>query len=212
MAANPADYSRCTDHAHSPQSLSPIYGVFDMPAVPVEAAVADAFPPLMHLFDALLYTSKQKLKQASVKLALARDEARGMTPDTARALNIYTADSPLYKELNGSLRVEDRTKLRPCFGLLQLLLTALDALPKAPGPRVVNRGVPLDLVSMYPDEYVVGEDVVWWGFSSTTARADVLKDPTFLGTEGARTLFQINTRGGVDVSEYSAIARENEVT
>ena len=207
-----ADNKRFTDHAHSPQGLSPIFGVFDAPPMPVEAAVAAAAPALLPILDALLYTSKQNLKQAGVKAALARDAARGMTPDHARALYLYTADSPLYQELNGTLREQDRTKLRPCFGYLRLLLDALDALPKAPGPRVLNRGVPLGLVAMYPDEHVVGEGMVWWGFSSTTSRADVLKDPTFLGTDGARTLFQITTRGGACVTEYSAIPKESEVS
>ena len=53
------------------------------------------------------------------------------------------------------------------FPYLRLLLEAFAGL-KTPTPRMVNRGVKLNLVAANPDLYVKGGELVWWGFSSTT--------------------------------------------
>ena len=69
-----------------------------------------------------------------------------------------------------------------------MLLEALAAIradtPSATEKRMVNRGVPLDLVTAYPDDYAEGETIVWWPFSSTTTKISVLQDALFLGLSG----------------------------
>ena len=71
---------------------------------------------------------------------------------------------------------------------------------------MVNRGVKLDLVEQFPEDYVD----VWRAVTSTTSKLQVLSNPMFLGLSGGRTIFQILTRYAVDVSQFSAIPGENE--
>ena len=57
----------------------------------------------------------------------------------------------------------------------------------------------------------VGEESVWSAFSSTATTVDVMKD--FLGTTGARTLFQLTLMPGAGRSfkDFSFFPNENEV-
>lgn len=206
MAATPN--KRLTDDVHSPYRLIPLLGNLDAPLLAIEGAIAMAAPGKLHKLKSILVASKRKLQEAIVKTALQRDAARGMTTDTARALFLYTADSFVFGDLNSALREGVPANW---LGLIRLLSKAAAALPKAPGTRVVYRGVRLNLVEDYPDEYAKGKYVVWSAFTSTTFDLEVLNHKNFLGTEGGRTLFQITTRGGVDISEYSAIRLEREV-
>ena len=94
-----------------------------------------------------------------------------------------------------------------------LLVGALALLKKTQvsEKQMVNRGVPLDLVGQHPDDYAVEETIVWWQFTSTTSNISVLSTPQFLGTSGDRTIFQIMTSLGVDVTDYSAVKGESEL-
>merc|ERR1711976_1012756 len=106
--------------------------------------------------------------------------------------------------LNSRLRDRDRKKLKPFFPYLQLLLSARAKLPKFAG--VVWRGVKdVDLRKHYPK----GKVLYWWAFSSTTKELSTLTNPMFLGTEGVRTVFNIHTRAGVDITRYSVFQGED---
>ena len=63
----------------------------------------------------------------------------------------------LYSHLNRTLKLVDRTKLRPWFRYLKLFLTALAKLPPAPR-QTVWRGVKKN----HSDEYAPGTIVTWW--------------------------------------------------
>ena len=128
----------------------------------------------------------------------------GMNDDRAMAIYLYTVESPLYSKLNDALRGEERSLLKEhLFPYLRILLEALACFPRSPIPRTVNRGVKLDLVSMYPDEYAKDSTIVWFALSSCTQTIAVLKN--FLGTTGPRTILQITTRNAIDISGLSAI-------
>ena len=62
-----------------------------------------------------------------------------------------------------------------------------------------------------PAAYLEGESVVWWQFSSCTSQISVLSNPQFLGSTGDRTIFQILTSKGVDVSAFSSTSGEAEI-
>ena len=116
---------------------------------------------------------KQLLKSKRFIAALAA--APQLTLDQAVALWLYTCESPLYGTLNRLLRARNRAELMAgFFPLLRLLLEAFAGLA-TPKPRMVNRGVALDLVAANPDLYVKGGELTWWGFSSTTTDISVLK-------------------------------------
>ena len=127
----------------------------------------------------------------------------------------YTQESKFYKGLNKSLGKRDRSKLLPYFPYLKILLTALHKLPPCPDV-IVNRGVKLPPLGdgrgqpPLADRYAVGDEPIWWAFSSATASLSVLQSEQFLGTSGNRTIFQLKVRRAVDVSKYSAIKAEDE--
>ncbi|MBT6116843.1 MAG: hypothetical protein HOH66_03145, partial [Rhodospirillaceae bacterium] len=60
-------------------------------------------------------------------------------------------------------------------------------------------------------QYEEGEEVLWWGFSSTTTNVGVLSNDMFLGKEGDRTMFNISISSGVNIAPYSAVVGEAEV-
>ena len=110
--------------------------------------------------------ARQFLKSKRCSAALAA--APKLTVDHAAALWLYTCESPLYRTLNRLLRARNRAELMAgFFPYLRLLLEAFAGLA-SPKPRMVNRGVALDLVAANPDLYVKGGELTWWGFSSTT--------------------------------------------
>jgi hypothetical protein len=98
-----------------------------------------------------------------------------LTPDQAKALWLYTCESPLYSTLNRLLRARNRAELKAgFFPLLRLLLEAFAVLA-TPELRMVNRGVALDVVAANPDLYVKGSALIWWGFASTMTDISVLQ-------------------------------------
>ena len=116
---------------------------------------------------------KQLIKTKLFISALAA--APRLTLNQAVALWLYTCESPLYRTLNRLLRARNRAELMAgFFPYLRLLLEAFAGLA-TPKPRMVNRGVALDLVAANPDLYVKGGELTWWGFSSTTTDIAVLQ-------------------------------------
>ena len=112
---------------------------------------------------------------ASQRGIAALKAAAKLSRDHAAALWLYTCESPLYRTLNRLLRARTRAELMAgFFPYLRLLLEAFAGLA-SPKPRMVNRGVALDLVAANPDLYVKGGELTWWGFSSTTTDIAVLQ-------------------------------------
>lgn len=205
-----ASHSRLLSFENSTDTiLSPIMGVFDDSKNPlVDIDRACQFMPfnlVAFLYQSGVFASKKK--------AIV-DAVPGLTSEEARAIYMYSAESPLYPALNSALRVADRNVLKSqFFPYLRLLLTALKKLKasQSSGSMVINRGVKLNLISKFPGEYVKGSKISWWQFSSCTKDVSVLENPMFLGTSGSRTIFQIQSSRGVEVSSFSAIPGEAEV-
>jgi hypothetical protein len=205
--------ARFMDYVHSENEPCSIVGLFHElnPEVSIDVAVGATGIDL----SGTLYTVKRWTKKAG-KAVIA--EVPGMTVDMAAAVRLYTAEapagSPLYKELNKLLRNSDREALkRRFFPFLRLLETGLRKLRATTNgvPRMVNRGVGLDLVGEHPEDYEADETMVWWAYSSTTSNIAVLSNPMFLGSSGNRTIFQIHTAAAVDVSAFSAVKSEAEL-
>ena len=182
----------------------PLTGLEKIPLQPFEETLSS--PVLLTLLvlssselRALMSACGRKAKKLKKKQQLAP-----LNPDEAMAVNLYTQESNVYKKLNELLRQRSRQRLYPLFPYLKLLLTALFKLP--PLKITVYRGVHRDLQHLYPKD----EDIVWWGFSSTTMNLEVLENPDFLGTEGKRTMFAIKTKQALDIQRYSAMGFEQE--
>ena len=78
------------------------------------------------------------------------------------------------------------------------MLLARDKLPPFAG--TVWRGV--KGVDLRP-HYSHGSEFYWWAFSSTTKQLATLQNPQFLGTEGVRTVFNIQVSHAIDIERYS---------
>ena len=187
-------------------NLSPIFG---LQATPLES--------LARAIEAACAAPALEGVELGASVALAQRFARrklqhgadphGLPLEEIAVVHFYTQQTPFYPAINAALRSEDRATLKPFFKFLKLAFTAMHKLPPVCG--CVFRGVKLPLAQV--GQYEAGAPVLWWGFSSTTARADVLSNPSFLGDGGDRTMFQIQISNGVNIKAYSSFHVEDEV-
>ncbi|CAF3772697.1 unnamed protein product, partial [Adineta steineri] len=156
-ADNPILNGRFSDVGTEPCTTPiPIAGYEKMPLVSLEEAVE----PLLSLVPGVqrtVWIVKQRCENPLDELS----------PDESASIMLYTTegtcgDNSFYSILNSTLRTEDRTKLRPWFLYLKLVLTALSKLPSVASNTTVCRGVKLDMSDQYPK----GKTFVWWGLSS----------------------------------------------
>jgi hypothetical protein len=192
--------SRITDVAEEPlKFLMPISGYEKMPLVSLEEAV-EKLVHILPLIQTYVYVAKQRCKQP----------ADGLTQDESAAIMLYTMgwaplDECLYIVLNATLRSSNRKELTPWFLYLRLFLNALSHLPTS--SRSVYRGVKMDLSK----QYVKGNKIIWWGFSSCTTTMDVLQSEQFLGKTGIRTLLAIDCFNGKNIRNHSYFSSEDEI-
>ena len=57
-------------------------------------------------------------------------EWEAVTLDDVAAIHLYTQENPIYGTLNAALRSENRDTVKPYWGYIKLLQTALFKLPK----------------------------------------------------------------------------------
>ena len=192
---------RCLDIDENPsRKLMPIEGYADKPLVSLEEAVE----PLVNIVHDI------KNKAALAKWKCEDSPADNLTRDQSASIILYSMqwepnNKCLYFALNATLRDENRNKLKPWFSYLKLFLTALSRLPS--NHRPIYRGITRDLRK----DYQKGQTIIWWSFSSCTLTMDVLNNEQFLGSEGARTLFTIESSSGKDIRKHSTFQNEDEV-
>ena len=180
--------------------LMPIEGYANMPLVSLEEAVK----PLIDIVHDI------KNKADVAKWKCQDSPADELTKDQSASIILYSMqwephNKCLYFALNATLRDENRDRLKPWFSYLKLFLTALSRLPS--NNRPIYRGITRDL----RNDYQEGQTVIWWSFSSCTQRINVLSNKQFLGSEGARTLFTVESSSGKDIRNHSAFQQEDEV-
>ena len=106
------------------QMLRPVAGYEEEPILSLE----EACKPLEKLFD-------EELKQNIIIAKMNSEEpANGLTQDESASIHLYTMEwgereKSLYMVLNQTLRMADRSKLKPWFRYLKLFLTAFFKLP-----------------------------------------------------------------------------------
>jgi hypothetical protein len=179
------------------EELPRIDGVMALP----RPTVADAVGPLAVLFPALGFYLK-KGQEFAARVLAGKPQASGLDEHEVAALFLYTTESPLYRQLNATLRDRDRTKARPWLPYLRLFLSAVEKLGTQ--GESLWRGVSRDLRAEYPK----GRVVTWWGVSSCTPKLEVAR--AFLGTKGRRTLFEVTPRAAVSIRSFSAFTGEEE--
>ncbi|CAM4841614.1 unnamed protein product [Rotaria magnacalcarata] len=183
------------------QMLQPISGYEEEPLLSIE----EACKPLEKILD-------QELKQNMVIAKMNSEEpADQLTPDESASIHLYTMEwkkreNSLYAVLNRTLRMADRSKLKPWFRYLKLFLTAFFKLPSSQH-TIIWRGVTEDLGGVYTK----GRKVAWWALSSCTAAISVLESELYLGTSGERTIFSIQTTSGKCIKAHSYFQQEDEI-
>ncbi|CAF4172072.1 unnamed protein product, partial [Rotaria sordida] len=149
------------------------------------------------------------------KVSLAKEECskemdvNNLTVDERAAIRLYTIESKIEKEslfyiVNSTLRLPDRSELKPILLYLRLFIAALEKLPSFYG--LVYRGVNGNISS----NFVKGKKLTWWGFSSCTRSLKVLNKDEFLGENGQRTLFYIECMNGKLIENYSSSSSDDE--
>ncbi|CAF3883709.1 unnamed protein product [Rotaria sp. Silwood1] len=148
----------------------------------------------------------------------SQNPADNLSQDESAAIYLYTLEwSPsknsLYIMLNRTLRAPDRSELtlKPWFKYLKLFLTALAKLPilsTSNRQPIVYRGIKMNIDNA---PYTPGSFITWWAFSSCTTSISLLQSDKFLGTTGDRTIFNIETTTGKNISLHSHFGREDEV-
>jgi len=184
--------------------LTPIEGFNKMKLVTLEEACL----PLLSIVPRIqtyAHVAKQR----------AKDPADGLSADESASIALYTmewypSDESVYYILNETLRSADRRKLKPWFLYLKLILTALSRLEPVPANTTVYRGVKSSL-NIEDENYQVGNEIFWWGFSSCSKEENISGNNQFLGETGARTLFIIKCLNGKDISKHSYFRNEHEV-
>jgi len=179
----------------SDQTLTPIKGYEKSPLVSLEEAVQ----PIKSLLDDV-DSMVQIAKRNSTK---PKDD---LTPDESGAIHLYTMQWPephpsLFTLLNERLRSKNRNTLISWFLFLKLFFTALYKLPSLKG--VIYRGVRGNISDQYD------EDHFWWGTSSCTETMNIME--TFVGSEGDRTIFNIECINGKSIQAHSYFKEENEI-
>jgi hypothetical protein len=106
------------------QMLKPISGYEREPLLSIE----DACEPLENILD-------HELKRNIIIAKMNSEKPKnGLTIDESASIHLYTMEwdereNSLYMVLNKTLRLVDRTKLRPWFKYLKLFLTGFFKLP-----------------------------------------------------------------------------------
>lgn len=172
--------------------------------------------------DALMGVVDQKVKvyvsqaRKAGKKRIKNENKHGLTIDEAGAIWLYTVESAFYTTLNKFMRTADRNSVKPFFPYLKLLLNALGKLPIPKEKLVVWRGIKIaqnkfqtflkNLRELQTDD----EDLIWWSPTSCTLEMKTAQNFLKKGN-GVKVLFNVESRTGVYVQQFSAIPSEQEV-
>ena len=181
--------------------VSPIVGYAQMPLLPL----AKACTPLIEIIHNIMFYVQMALDETP------EEPQDGLTIDESAAIRLYTIEwqkphRSLYSMLNETLKTADRKALQPYFKYFKLFLTALVKLPSVP-PQTIWRGVTRDLSA----DFVSGQRMTWWAFSSCTRTMTVLENNIYLGNTGPRTLFSVETINGRKIRAHSHYNHEDEI-
>lgn len=180
--------------------LLPIQGYEKKPLVSLEEAV-EPLVTIVPDVKRMAYIAKMKCK---------KPPADNLSIDESASIMLYSMEwvpqeECLYFVLNATLRSENRQNLKPWFLYLKLIFTALARLPST--RLTVYRGIKRDI----KDDYPLGVTITWWGFTSCTSKIHVLQNEQFLGSSGARTLFNIECNNGKNIQQHSQFTAEDEI-
>lgn len=169
---------------------TPIEGYKDMPCVPLEQAV-ESLTRLVPSLQTYVSTAKEQCNKNSNLLSL----------DESAAIYLYTMPTNFFKQLNETLREQDRHLLKPWFSYLRLFLGALEKLPSE--RATIWRGVGSDVKTMFRTD----KEYTWWSVNSCSDKIATVQGYV----EQAGTVFSIDAINAKSISEYSHFPMEEEM-
>jgi hypothetical protein len=188
---------RFTDVDLENKRLPACYGYITWKVLPLEHAVTDLGDFLPEITRFVKYAKKH--------CTFPNDH--NLNKDEAATIYLYTMEMSeevcVYRILNQTLRVEDRSNVRPWFAYLKLLDSATSKLPNV--KDVVWRGVNKDVTQSFKK----GQKITWWSISSCSTSVNVIS--SFLGKVPQSTLFNIQCSTGKSIAAYTCYPNENEV-
>jgi hypothetical protein len=191
----------CTVDAEPQEILPPIQGYENEPLVSLE----DAVKPLVNLVP-------EVERMAMIVTGYGTTEKDGLSLNESASILLYSlewepANQSFCFILNTTLQKANRGLLKPWFLYLRLIISALAKLPSQSIPFKAYRGVKKNL----SDQFEIGNQIVWWAFSSCTTSTNVLDNERFLGKNGARTLFIVHCHSGKNIHNHTFYPDEQEV-
>ncbi|CAF2529565.1 unnamed protein product [Rotaria sp. Silwood2] len=187
--------------SNEPDIFTPIVGYAQEPIV----SLIDACIPLIPIIHNILTYGSAALNHTP------NFPSNNLTRDESASICLYSmewngTERSLYSILNETLNKTNREGLRPWFKYLKLFLSAVAKIRCEPG-RIVWRGIKKNVSHNFPR----GTRVTWWAFSSCTVTLAVLENNLYLGDEGPRTLFSIETLNARNIRDHSYYANEDEI-
>jgi len=180
---------------------------FGLENIPLQS-FDDTMKPLQGKLDYI-----QEYSKASLSFAIERKSNlnhHNLSIDAIAAINLYTQEwkpreKSLYYQMNTALRSDDRYACDTFLPYIKLLMNGgLKQLPPYKG--TIWRGVKGDV----REKFVKDQEVV---FSAFTSCSEGLSSAggNFFGKKGLRTLLNIKSYQGRDISPYSSFSREKEI-
>jgi hypothetical protein len=189
--------NRFTDVELGNKRLPACYGYITWKLLPLEETMKDLRTSLPEI--------DRFVKLAKRHCTYPNDHA--LKKDEAAALYLYTMemaeDACVYRTLNQTLRLEDRSEVRPWFAYLKLMDSAVSKLSNFKG--IVWRGVSKDVTMAFKK----GEKITWWSVSSCSLSVDIIS--SFLGKAPQSTLFNIECSTGKSIAAFTCYPSEDEV-
>jgi len=193
-------------------ALAPMIIITDSEEVlPFEEAVKSIYDDHDHEGDLVSFKANIPYAADTYKKLSAPEKNYGLILDEFRSIYFYTLETfNLYKDLNRDLSSSTRDKNAPKWKhYLYYLFNALRKIPPWVSNQDLYRGVNQNLVKKYPNKYVSGKDITFYGFTSTSTKLEKVKD--FIGkSEG--TILSINgCFSGRLINTFSGYPEESEV-
>lgn len=177
--------------------LTPVSGVMQL-ALP--KSLDEAASGLCSKGD--INTSAKKGEELAKKQA--GSPSRKMDGHLYGSIMLYTSNA-IYRDLNQSLRDENRAKLKKYFKYLRLFFESMACLPKK--KVTLWRGLSVDLHES--EQYEEGKVVTWWGVSSCTSDINVAKNFA-KGCGGNCTVITVESETASDISSITFYSNEKE--
>lgn len=170
-------------------NYSPIAGYQDLSIMTLEETVHDLTTYVPNIRTYVRQAKEKCLKD------------KKLTHDESAAIYLYTMPTTFHSALNQRLRAESRQELKPWLSYLKLAISALRKLPSL--ETVLWRAVASHIKVDFKTDF----EQTWWTMSSCSRDLETIE--YYLGGNG--TVFNIKSLHGKDISEYSALPREQEV-